>query len=367
MTYHCLVLQKRITALSLGLLIATVATSCQEERMLNENLASQKEQGWEIRYDSEHNYLEFETLEAFEKTSDLLDTLAPSEIAAWAREYGNFESMMTVFRKVQKAQSEYLDAVDSDVATGRLTIDAAREKGQFSPFLLKNKKIVLISDDGTYRPNIFTSGIGHVINEDGIVRVAGELSKFDFFTIKTLKSGGYNDLVNGTGSIEIEEVEHRFFDGVSKKFVRVEASDIKQGVQAKWRSEFSRGCQETVEYPPVIRDRRVIGEATMSTTTFQGNKRSRVNLVTIGFVKGVFGWSENIAGDDSMYIGNPYMTFRYLSDPNRELRRSGGGYSGPDNEPYLSWLFYAGEGIEVDDIEVDYANSSWAICSISYD
>ncbi|MBD0257816.1 MAG: hypothetical protein ICV83_19045 [Cytophagales bacterium] len=124
-----------------------------------------------------NGYLEFKTPQVFEQTLQNLTNKTKEEVAAWEKQYG-FTSMRTLYEQALQAE---------------LTAASAGIDGH-SDFVTEHKKMLVLHEDGTIDMNNFHTDAAAVVNEDGIVKVAGHFYQYTKNHFKVLEGGAETKL-----------------------------------------------------------------------------------------------------------------------------------------------------------------------------
>ncbi|WP_025740583.1 hypothetical protein [Aquimarina pacifica] len=143
-----------------------------------------------VRYNGE--FLEFESPEVLEQIKDFIQNAEYSEIQAWLDQFG-FDPMHITYDKLISAEAEFLDELSKE--GDKLNIKSAEA---LSNYITLNRPDVIeeyahminFTEDGLIdNLKIFSGELSYLVNNNGILKVAGDLYQYNEDNYKIITDG----------------------------------------------------------------------------------------------------------------------------------------------------------------------------------
>ena len=274
---------KGLTALTFALLCTLYACKEEESIVQEETLQSEDAKGWNIRFNKEGNYLEFESYDIFQETLDTLRSMKSGEAIAWSEQHG-IVSLKSMYSKAVLEQDIYINHLETQ------NVEDIEKVDKYAPFIRNHKQSFILNEkNNDFDINIFSHNIANVVNSNGIVKIGNTISQYTNEYVKVLENaddGSISELIKSTDSeihsnVTINKVVWQDFDDVLHNNRTI--------------SDFSYRCENIISGTPLCRGTRVNGRFRIySYVDASQTERTTISVGLKHYLSGVFGWNLNI-------------------------------------------------------------------------
>ena len=324
-----------------------VFSACQEDAVEENSTIEEEVQGWNVRFNQEGNYLEFETYEKFQETISMLKEMNSKQADAWSKQYG-FASLKAVYDQAITEQRRYIENLEKKVEAGKLAVEDVTQRR--APFVEKHASSFIFDDEieGDFDMNIFNPDIAKVVNKTGIVKIGNALSQYTNQTIKIMEGGSSNQI-----DLLISSKSNNLDLGIKVNPVKLfQSTTLSDNQRANTDKEvrWTLPCSNTASGSPFCRGTRIRGNVTIyGYEDASGKSRMTGVASTKHYFSGLFGWNLNIGGNGYV-VARGRAEFIKTCDvglppcPERREYEIPFSIKSDENDPSISHTFYDGPG-----------------------